>query len=182
MKFQDIKVDWSGFSEKKRSKVLFAFYANPTYIQQPSTSPPHPTLDHVEHKKLGKICSLLSIVIFQFFEIFNFEYNVLLWKDFGIWNILLKIDFKKKFQFYTKFKRVSLLCPPTLYNFLGCPFSCLTWHKYVLWANSNHYKDLRDFNFEIWNIQIRWTGYNQEIQLHTTLEVQKCLQFWTLNL
>ena len=98
MKFQDIKVDWSGFSEKKRSKVLFAFYANPTYIQQP-TSPPHPTLDHVEHKKLGKICSLLSIVIFQFFEIFNFEYNVLLWKDFGIWNILLKIDFKKNFNF-----------------------------------------------------------------------------------
>ena len=144
---------------------------------------PLPTLDHVEHKKLGKIYSLLYfIVIFQFFEIFNFENNVLTLKRFWYLKYSFRIDLKKKFQFYTKFKRVSLLCPPTLYNFLGCPFSCLTWHKYVLWANSNHYKDLRDFNFEIWNIQIRWTGYNQEIQLHTTLEVQKCLQFWTLNL
>ena len=73
MKFQDIKVDWSGFSEKKDLKYYLHFMQILlTYIQQP-TSPPHPTLDHVEHKKLKKICSLLYSYIsifwdFQFWE------------------------------------------------------------------------------------------------------------------
>ena len=80
---------------------------------------PLPTLDHVEHKKLGKT---YFIVIFQFFEIFNFENNVLLWKDFGIWNILLRIDLKKKISILYKVQKGQPVVSSYSLQLLGMSF------------------------------------------------------------
>ena len=82
MKFQDIKVDWSGFSEKKDLKYYLHFMQILlTYSSLLLPHTPHWTM--LNTKSWEKYVPYF-IVIFQFFEIFNFENNVLLWKDFGI--------------------------------------------------------------------------------------------------